>query len=131
MTNSVYQQEVIAPDGTKLKAVPEMNPLGNCCHGCYFEDLSCIDLRLNQSTFECSGSSRQDGRGIIWIKSEAEMSIKTAQQKKKTLEKELMKLVNTFEEETGLRVKDIHNSCSYEVGGTAHTYHLEVDVDFT
>ena len=70
MDDSVYQQKVTAPDGTKLKALREQPTQDSVCAGCYFEEKMCADLREEHPTFTCAGKKREDKISIIWVKDE-------------------------------------------------------------
>lgn len=59
------------------------------------------------------------------------MTVAEAQSRKGDLQVNILQLLNRFEEETGLRVKAVHTTCAYEVGGKARTYDLDIEVDFT
>lgn len=63
------ENRCIAPDGTPLKAAPELGR--NCCEGCWIKmhvgSGSCYVARLNGIRPSCSARNRSDRRTIIWV----------------------------------------------------------------
>lgn len=63
LTVSRDQMLAVAPDGTRLSAVPSGNA---CCEGCFFWYATRGCLNGDSCKMSCSRSSREDRRYMHW-----------------------------------------------------------------
>lgn len=60
--------QVFEYDGKKLIVAPEFNPLDNCERCFTAQDCCFIGLmKSNKKKYDCFGTSRDDGRNVIFV----------------------------------------------------------------
>jgi hypothetical protein len=83
---------------------------------------------------KCSCTDRADGKQAIWIKLEKEQpvvksdTIKEIRAKTQVLQKEIYKLVEAFETDTGMVVHGVDLVHAQVIGETSTTYSIDLDV---